>query len=77
EPIIYVSFNYRPNAFGFLGAPELAGESTTGTLNAGLHNMISAFKWVQENIGTFGGNKNRVIVFGESAGAIAIGTLLV
>ncbi|KAF8331142.1 Alpha/Beta hydrolase protein [Cantharellus anzutake] len=77
EPVIYVSLNYRLNAFGFLGAPELASDPTTGTLNAGLHDMIGALKWVQENIGAFGGNKNRVIVFGESAGAIAIGTLLV
>ncbi|KAF8334758.1 Alpha/Beta hydrolase protein [Cantharellus anzutake] len=77
ESIIYVSFNYRLNAFGFLGAPELAHDSAIGTLNAGLYDMISALKWVQENIGAFGGNKDRVTVFGESAGAIGIGSLLV
>ncbi|KAF8325147.1 Carboxylesterase family-domain-containing protein [Cantharellus anzutake] len=77
ESIIYVSFNYRLNAFGFLGAPELAHDSAIGTLNAGLYDMISALKWVQENIEAFGGNKDRVTVFGESAGAIGIGSLLV
>ncbi|KAF8325150.1 Alpha/Beta hydrolase protein [Cantharellus anzutake] len=77
ESIIYVSFDYRLNAFGFLGASELAHDSAIGTLNAGLYDMISALKWVQDNIGAFGGNKDRVTVFGESAGAIGIGSLLV
>ncbi|KAF8334773.1 Alpha/Beta hydrolase protein [Cantharellus anzutake] len=76
ESVIFVSFNYRLNAFGFLGSPELA-DPTTGTLNAGLYDMIGALKWVQENIGAFGGNKDRVTVFGESAGAMGIGSLLV
>ncbi|KAF8334751.1 Carboxylesterase, partial [Cantharellus anzutake] len=61
EPVIYVSLNYCLNAFGFLSAPELASNSVTRTLNAGLHDMIGALKWMQENIGAFGGNKNRVI----------------
>ncbi|KAF8331119.1 Carboxylesterase [Cantharellus anzutake] len=76
EPVIFVSFNYRMNAFGFLGAPELVDPSI-GTLNAGLHDMIAALEWVQENIGAFGGNKDRVTVFGQSAGAMGIGSLLV
>ncbi|KAF8334763.1 Carboxylesterase family-domain-containing protein [Cantharellus anzutake] len=76
ESIIYVSFNYRLNAFGFLAAPQLA-HASTGTLNAGLHDMIGALKWVQENIAAFGGNKDRVTVFGQSAGAVGIGSLLV
>jgi carboxylesterase type B len=59
EPVIFVSFNYRMNAFGFLGAPELA-DPATGTLNAGLYDMSAALEWVQENIGAFGGNKDRV-----------------
>ncbi|KAF8331135.1 uncharacterized protein EI90DRAFT_3058692 [Cantharellus anzutake] len=50
--------HYRLNAFGFLGAPELA--HAIGTLNARLHDMISALKWAQENIGAFEGNKDRV-----------------
>ncbi|KAF8334771.1 Alpha/Beta hydrolase protein [Cantharellus anzutake] len=77
ESVIYISFNYRLNAFGFLGSPELGHDSEVGTLNAGLHDMIGALKWVQENIGAFGGDKDRVTVFGESAGAIGIGSLLV
>ncbi|KAF8331132.1 Alpha/Beta hydrolase protein [Cantharellus anzutake] len=76
ESVIYVSFNYRLMSFGFLAAPELAHASTTGTLNAGLHDMVGALKWVQENIAAFGGNKDLVTVFGESAGAVGIGSLL-
>ncbi|KAL0945837.1 hypothetical protein HGRIS_012120 [Hohenbuehelia grisea] len=69
-PVIYVNFNYR---LGPLGFPQGAEAVARGALNLGLKDQIAALQWVQKNIGAFGGDKTKVTVFGESAGAVSIG----
>ncbi|KAJ6552221.1 extracellular triacylglycerol lipase precursor [Mycena vulgaris] len=66
-PVIYVNFNYR---LGPLGFPQGQEADNRGALNLGIRDQIAALEWVQLNIGTFGGDKDKVTVFGESAGAI-------
>ncbi|KAI6026036.1 Alpha/Beta hydrolase protein [Pisolithus marmoratus] len=68
-PIIYVSFNYRLNAFGFLGGKEV---QEAGLGNLGLYDQRLALEWVQKYISTFGGNPEKVIVWGQSAGSISV-----
>ncbi|CAJ2501354.1 Uu.00g042070.m01.CDS01 [Anthostomella pinea] len=63
---IVVSIQYRLGAFGFLSSTEVA---RSGVLNAGIHDMIFALKWVQSYIDRFGGDKNSVTISGISAGA--------
>lgn len=62
EPIVYVSVNYRLSAWGFLGSKEMQIAATKGqvALNAGLLDIVVALEWVQDNIGAFGGDKNKV-----------------
>ncbi|KAJ7239771.1 esterase 1 [Mycena haematopus] len=67
-PLIYVNYNYR---LGPLGFPQGHEAAANGAFNLGLKDEITAFKWVQTNIGAFGGDKNKVTIFGESAGAIS------
>nr|WEA81914.1 FumDO [Sphingopyxis sp.] len=75
--VVVVTFNYRAGILGFLAHPALSKESPNGVSgNYGLLDMLAAFKWVQNNIREFGGNPGRVTVFGESAGASALGLLL-
>lgn len=74
QPIIYVTFNYRLGPWGFLGGSTVAKEGST---NLGLKDQRLALEWVQDNIEYFGGNKNRVLIFGESAGAMSVGNHLV
>ncbi|KAF7358085.1 Carboxylic ester hydrolase [Mycena venus] len=66
-PIIYVSFNYR---LGPLGFPQGHEARTRGALNLALKDQLTALQWVQQNIHVFGGDKNKVTIFGESAGAV-------
>ncbi|OBZ77975.1 Lipase 2 [Grifola frondosa] len=68
-PVIFVSFNYRQGPLGF----PLGIEATArGALNLGLKDQLVALEWIQQNIAAFGGDPEKVTVFGESAGAISI-----
>ena len=71
-----VTLNYRLGPFGFLHLAELGGERYAASGNCGLLDQVAALQWVQDNIAAFGGDPHRVTVFGESAGAMSIGTLL-
>ncbi|KAF2033354.1 alpha/beta-hydrolase [Setomelanomma holmii] len=68
--VIYVAMNYRLGALGFSSGPSFAAEG--GVSNAALHDQRFALEWVQKYIHLFGGDKNRVTVFGESAGGGSI-----
>ena len=68
--VVLVTFNYRLGLFGFLAHPELTKESANGTSgNYGLMDQVAALQWVKQNIAAFGGNPDRVTIFGESAGS--------
>ncbi|KAK7952784.1 uncharacterized protein PG986_008512 [Apiospora aurea] len=69
RPVVAVSMNYRLGLWGFLQTPQLAAE---GSSNAGLLDQRLALRWIQENIGAFGGDAARVTVWGESAGAQSV-----
>ncbi|MBN2169541.1 MAG: carboxylesterase family protein, partial [Actinobacteria bacterium] len=69
---VVVTLNYRLGPLGFLALPALSDESPEGSSgNYGLLDQIAALQWVQRNIEAFGGDKDRVTLFGESAGAVS------
>lgn len=67
--VTYVSINYRLGAFGFLEHPEVGG-------NFAVQDWVAALEWVSRNITAFGGDPGNVTIFGQSAGATAVRTLL-
>jgi len=75
--VVVVSINYRLGALGFMAHPALTAESARKLSgNYGLLDQIAALEWVRDNIAKFGGEPDQVTVFGESAGAADIGTLI-
>ena len=70
EDIILVSFNYRLNIFGQPNAPQFVNASQTQ--NFGLLDMRAAVEWIHANIAQFGGDPERITIFGQSAGSVAV-----
>jgi para-nitrobenzyl esterase len=77
QGVVVVNLNYRVGIFGFLAHPGLTAESPNhASGDYGLMDQIAALKWVKANIAAFGGDPDRVTVFGESAGACSIAFLM-
>jgi para-nitrobenzyl esterase len=74
--VVVVSLHYRLGALGWLALPAFEREEGGGLGNAGLLDQIEALRFVRENARAFGGDPERITVFGESAGAMSIGALL-
>lgn len=68
--MVVVTANYRLGFFGFVPLKALESNAVNG--NFGLEDQRLAMRWVQANIGAFGGDKNNVTVAGESAGAASV-----
>ena len=70
---VLVTLNYRLGALGFLATPNSGGKSSHDlTGNYGLLDQQLALRWVQDHIASFGGDPTRVLIFGQSAGAMSI-----
>ncbi|KAM0429633.1 hypothetical protein ACHAPT_006238 [Fusarium lateritium] len=69
DGVVFVSINYRVGAEGFLYLGN-------GASNLGLLDQVAALEWVRRNIAAFGGDPGKVTIFGESAGAMSVATLL-
>ena len=73
---IYVSANYRLGALGCIDLSALSTPEHPIDGNLFLQDLVAALRWVQTNIAEFGGDPDNVTIFGESAGAHAVATLL-
>ncbi|HPS03260.1 MAG TPA: carboxylesterase family protein [Candidatus Sumerlaeota bacterium] len=74
--VVLVSINYRVGTLGFLAHPELSAENKDhASGNYGLMDQIAGLQWVRKNISAFGGDPNKVTIFGESAGGISVSML--
>ncbi|KAK1760232.1 sterol esterase precursor [Echria macrotheca] len=69
KPYIFVAVNYRVAGFGFLPGKEVLGD---GAANLGLLDQRMGLEWVSDNIAAFGGDPDKVTIWGESAGAISV-----
>ena len=71
--VVVVTYNYRLGPFGWFSHPELTRESgRNASGNYGLMDLMATLQWVQKNIAGFGGDPQRVTIFGESAGGALV-----
>ena len=73
---VVVAINYRLGALGYLYLGERGGEEWGAAPNLGQLDQLAALAWVRDNVAAFGGDPGNVTIAGESAGGVAVGTLL-
>ena len=76
EDVVVVSVTHRLNIFGFLHLADLGGEEWAGATNAGAQDLVAALQWVKDNIAAFGGDPERVTIFGQSGGGGKVTTVM-
>jgi len=74
--VVQVSVNHRLNILGFFDAAEIGGSAYEDSANVGMTDLVAALKWVHENIENFGGNPDRVMIYGQSGGGSKVTTLM-
>lgn len=74
--LVFVNFNYRLGALGYLDFTRFSTPSRPFESNLGLRDQVAALEWVRDNIEAFGGDPDNVTLFGESAGGNAVTTLM-
>ncbi len=74
--VVQVSVNHRLNILGFLDVSEIGGPEYEDSVNAGMTDLVSALRWVHDNIENFGGDPDRVMIYGQSGGGSKVTTLM-
>lgn len=74
--VVQVSVNHRLNILGFLDVSEIGGSAYEDSANVGMNDLVAALRWVRENIANFGGDPDRVMIYGQSGGGSKVTTLM-
>jgi len=74
--VVQVSVNHRLNMLGFFDVSEVGGSAYEDSVNVGMTDLVAALKWVHENIEHFGGDPDRVMIYGQSGGGSKVTTLM-
>ena len=74
--VVQVSVNHRLNILGFFDVSEIGGSAYEDSVNVGMTDLVAALKWVHENIANFGGDPDRVMIYGQSGGGSKVTTLM-
>jgi para-nitrobenzyl esterase len=74
--VVQVSVNHRLNVLGFFDVSEIGGSAYADSVNVGMTDLVAALKWVKENIANFGGDPDKVMIYGQSGGGSKVTTLL-
>ena len=76
EDVVVVGVNHRLNLYGFLHLGDIGGEKWAQSTNLGMQDQVATLRWVRDNIENFGGDPDRVTIFGQSGGGSKTTTLM-
>ena len=74
--VVQVSGNHRLNILGFFDVSEIGGAAYEDSVNVGMTDLVAALQWVRDNIENFGGDPDRVMIYGQSGGGSKVTTLM-
>ena len=74
--VVQVSVNHRLNVLGFLDLAEVGGEAYAESVNVGMTDLVASLRWIHENIANFGGDPDRVMIYGQSGGGSKVTCLM-
>ena len=74
--VVQVSVNHRLNILGFFDASEIGGSAYADSVNVGMTDLVASLEWVKENIANFGGDPDKVMIYGQSGGGSKVTTLM-
>jgi para-nitrobenzyl esterase len=74
--VVQVSVNHRLNILGFFDVSEIGGPGYEDSANVGMTDLVAALRWVHDNIENFGGDPDRVMIYGQSGGGSKVTTLM-
>jgi para-nitrobenzyl esterase len=74
--VVQISVNHRLNVLGFFDASEIGGTAYEDSVNVGMTDLVAALRWVHDNVEKFGGDPDRVMIYGQSGGGSKVTTLM-
>ena len=74
--VVSVTVNHRLNILGFFDASEIGGSAYEDSVNVGMTDLVASLEWVRDNIANFGGDPDRVMIYGQSGGGSKVTTLM-
>jgi para-nitrobenzyl esterase len=74
--VVQISVNHRLNALGFLDLSEIGGPDYAESANVGMTDLVAALRWVRDNVANFGGDPDRVLIYGQSGGGSKVTCLM-
>jgi para-nitrobenzyl esterase len=74
--VVQVSVNHRLNILGFFDMSEIGGPAYAESVNVGMTDLVAALRWVHDNIASFGGDPDKVMIYGQSGGGSKVTCLM-
>ena len=74
--VVSVTVNHRLNVLGFFDVSEIGGPAYADSVNVGMTDLVASLQWVRDNIANFGGDPDRVMIYGQSGGGSKVTGLM-